>query len=161
MTHPTKSRGTTAMPAALAAALATGLAPVPPPPAREAAMKEALLARLRGGPARFLTVRRDDGDWQPLAPDIAIKILDSDASMQAFLLRLAPGACLPAHDHADDEMCFVLEGEATLGDLTVAAGDYHMARAGSRHGDVRTRTGCVLLIRYGVGANPHRAAMGR
>jgi anti-sigma factor ChrR (cupin superfamily) len=119
-----------------------------------------LLRRLDGDAQRFVTVHRDDGKWEQLAPDIAMKILDSDESMQAFLLRLDAGARLPSHPHASDEMCFVLEGEAALGDLVVGAGDYHLARAGSMHGDVTTRTGCLLLIRYGGGGgNPHREAV--
>jgi anti-sigma factor ChrR (cupin superfamily) len=142
----------------LAAELAAASAPAALAPKRQAAIRERLLARVR--PAqRFVTVRSDDGVWQALAPDIAMKVLDSDDSMQAFLLRLEPGACLPSHPHAEDEMCFVLEGEATLGDVTVGPGDYHLARAGTVHGDVTTRTGCLLLIRYGSGVAPHREAL--
>jgi quercetin dioxygenase-like cupin family protein len=141
---------------ALASELAIPGAPVRLAPERQAAIKERLLARVHGDAQRFVTVRRDDGVWRPLAPDISMKILDSDASMQAYLLRLAPGACLPGHPHSDDEMCYVLEGEATLGDITVGPGDYHLARAGSAHGDVTTRTGCLLLIRSGSGGAPHR-----
>ncbi|MEO8755781.1 MAG: cupin domain-containing protein [Casimicrobiaceae bacterium] len=142
----------------LAGELAAASAPVALAPERQAVLRERLLARVR--PAqRFVTVRSDDGVWQALAPDIAMKILDSDDSMQAFLLRLAPGACMPGHPHADDEMCFVLEGEATLGDVTVGPGDYHLARAGTTHGDVTTRTGCLLLIRCGSGVAPHQEAL--
>ena len=142
----------------LAAELATGGAAAALTPERQTLIRERLLSRVHGDSQRFVTVRRDDGAWQPLAPDISMKILDSDASMQAYLLRLAPGACLPGHPHADDEMCYVLEGDATLGDITVGPGDYHLARAGSAHGDVTTRTGCLLLIRSGSGAPTHRHA---
>ena len=121
-------------------------------------MAQRLTARVRSERTPFLTVRRDDGKWQQLAPDIAIKVLDSDESMQAFLLRLDPGACLPGHPHADDEMCYVIEGDARLGEVEVHAGDYHMARAGTAHGDVTTRNGCLLLIRYGSAPHPHRQA---
>jgi quercetin dioxygenase-like cupin family protein len=145
--------------AELAAALATSRAPVALAQERQAVIRDRLLARVRADARRFVTVRRDDGAWQSLAPDISIKILDSDDSMQAYLLRLAPGACLPGHPHAEDEMCFVLEGDATLGDVTVGAGDYHLARAGSAHGDVTTRAGCLLLIRSGSGAATHRHAL--
>jgi mannose-6-phosphate isomerase-like protein (cupin superfamily) len=140
----------------LAGELAAASAPATLAPERQMAIRQRLLARLRGDPPHFVTVRRDDGVWQPLAPDIAMKVLDSDDSMRAFLLRLAPGACLPGHPHAEDEMSFVLEGECTLGDVTVGPGDFHLARAGSVHGDVTTRTGCLLLIRNGSGAAGHR-----
>jgi mannose-6-phosphate isomerase-like protein (cupin superfamily) len=143
----------------LVAALATSGAPVALAQERQALIRDRLVARVRADARRFVTVRRDDGAWQSLAPDISIKVLDSDDSMQAYLLRLAPGACLPGHPHAEDEMCFVLEGDATLGDVTVGAGDYHLARAGSAHGDVTTRTGCLLLIRSGSGTATHGQAL--
>jgi mannose-6-phosphate isomerase-like protein (cupin superfamily) len=135
----------------LAGQLAAASAPATLAPERQMAIGQRLLARVRGDPRHFVTVRRDDGVWRSLAPDISMKVLHSDDSMQAFLLRLEPGACLPGHPHVDDEMCFVLEGEATLGDVTVGPGDYHLARAGSVHGDVTTRTGCLLLLRSGSG----------
>jgi quercetin dioxygenase-like cupin family protein len=150
-----------ALPDDVLQALASGGAVAPPAPERIAAMKARVLAAADAAAPAFVTVHRDDGAWQPLAPDIAIRVLDSDDTMQAYLLKLAPGACLPAHPHPADEMCFVLEGDATLGDLVVGAGDYHLARAGSTHGDVTTRNGCVLLIRAGSGAAPHRAAAGK
>ena len=135
----------------LAGELAAAIAPATLAPERQMTIRQRLLARVHGDPSHFVTVRRDDGVWQSLAPDIAMKVLDSDDSMRAFLLRLAPGACLPGHRHAEDEMSFVLEGECTLGDVTVGPGDYHLARAGSAHGDVTTRTGCLLLVRSGSG----------
>lgn len=154
-----KAAGAQALPVGFAGELAAAGAPALLAPERQAALRERLLERVRGNLQRFVTVRRDDGVWQALAPDISLKILDSDESMQAYLLRLAPGACLPGHPHVHDEMCFVLEGDATLGDVTVGPGDYHLARAGSAHGDVTTRTGCLLLIRSGSGIDPHRHAL--
>lgn len=127
-------------------------------PERKAAMWAAIENRLRDSRTPFVTTRRDSGTWQQLAPDIAIKVLDRDAGMETFLLRLAPGACLPAHAHADDEMCYVLEGDARLGDVEVGPGDYHLARAGTMHGDVTSRDGCLLLIRYGGGTPSYAAA---
>jgi len=68
---------------------------------------------LRDPAPRFVTVRSAEGAWVPLAPNIAVKVLDDDGTMQAFLLRLDPGAKLPAHEHPEvDEMCVVLQGKA-------------------------------------------------
>jgi mannose-6-phosphate isomerase-like protein (cupin superfamily) len=156
---PAKAAPVPALPHDVAEALAAATAPMPLPPARKHALAERLLARVRADTGRFVTVRRDDGQWEQLAPDIAMKILDRSDAMQAFLLRLDAGACLPSHPHAEDEMCFVLEGTAQLGDLEVRAGDYHLAPAGSTHGDVTTRTGCLLLLRTGSNVNPHREAI--
>jgi len=79
-----------------------------------------------------------------------------DAAMQAFLLRFDPGARLPAHDNAGDEVCVVLEGSVRLGDVEVSAGDYHFASAGSAHGEVYSANGALLFIRTKSGAIPHR-----
>lgn len=138
-----------ALPRELAQALSSEIGAVDPPPARNRAMRARVLAAVSGAASPFLTVRSGDGTWRQIAPDIAMKVLDSDDSMQAFLLKLDAGACMPAHPHTMDEMCFVLEGDAMLGDFAVGPGDYHMARAGTEHGDITTRNGCLLLIRYG------------
>ncbi|HZQ62288.1 MAG TPA: cupin domain-containing protein, partial [Casimicrobiaceae bacterium] len=104
---------------------------------------------------RFLTVRTTDGDWVPIAPGIAVKHLQDDGTMQSFLLRLDPGARLPAHDHPEcDEHCIVVEGSARLGDVVVHRGDYHVAYAGSRHGEVTSDTGAILFLRTASGTIP-------
>jgi anti-sigma factor ChrR (cupin superfamily) len=133
------------LPPELGARIAQALAPIAPAPARFAAMRGKVLERVRNA-ERFVTVRKRDGEWVALAPDIAMKALHDDAAMRSFLLRLAPGACLPAHEHPQAELCVVLEGDCTLGELELGAGDFHRAAAGTRHGDVRSRAGCVLFI---------------
>lgn len=160
MRHDHKRSASPVLPPDLERALAAASAPLALTPARKTALGERLMVRVKGEARRFVTVRRTDGKWEQLAPDIAMKILDGSDSMQAFLLRLDAGACLPSHPHADDEMCFVLEGEVTLGDVTVGPGDYHLARAGTSHGDITTRTGCLLLMRTGS-ADAHRHALAR
>ena len=52
---------------------------------------------------------------------------------------------MPAHDHGFPEECLVLQGEITIGDITVCAGDYHFAAKGARHGTLTTRTGALLF----------------
>lgn len=150
---PMADDGDEALPAPFAQAIAAAIAPVTLAPARRDALRERILVRA-GAP--FVTVRAADGSWTMLAPGAAIKMLHDDGTMQAFLLRLDAGACLPAHEHAhSDELCVVLEGTATLGDVTVAAGDYHLARRGSAHGVVRSTSGALLFIRTASGPLPH------
>jgi hypothetical protein len=83
----------------------------------------------------------------PVAPGVNAKMLHVDETGYSFLLRLDPGATLPGHPHDGDEECIVLEGEARLGDLNILAGDYHLARRGSRHGDIFSPDGALLYIR--------------
>jgi quercetin dioxygenase-like cupin family protein len=122
-----------------------------PPPERVSALRQRVLAvtgaAARAGRVEHLTIRGADGRWLPLLPGIGIKLLREDASTRSYLLRMAPGATLPAHDHSDDEECVVLEGDIRLGDVHARAGDYHLARSGLPHGDLRTDGGCLLFLR--------------
>ncbi len=143
-----------ALPETLVDELALALAPIAPAPARSAALKERIAARVGRERRRFVTVRAADGSWQPVAPGIAIKVLDDDGSMQAFLLRLDPGARLPAHVHASDELCVVLEGALRMGDISIGAGDYHLALAGSGHDDIVSEGGALVFVRTAAGPLP-------
>ena len=51
----------------------------------------------------------------------------------------------------------MLEGSVRLGEVEVSAGDYHVARAGTIHGEVVSETGAVLYIRTKSGTISHRA----
>jgi quercetin dioxygenase-like cupin family protein len=138
-------------------ALASAIAPRMPERERADALRQRILDRVRRERQRFLTVRTTDGTWEPLAPSVAVKILEDDGAMQTFLLRLDPGARLPAHDHPrGDELCVVMEGTVSLGGIEVSAGDYHVAFAGSTHGEIVSATGAVLFIRTASGAIAHR-----
>jgi quercetin dioxygenase-like cupin family protein len=144
------------LPANVEEALVSAIAPLEPTQARAASIRARLVDRVRGDARRFVTVRTSDGAWIPLAPKVAMKMLDDDGAMQAFLLRFDPGARLAAHDHAGDEVCLVLEGSVRLGEVEVGAGDYHFAPAGSAHGEVYSANGALLFIRTKSGAIPHR-----
>ena len=154
MDRKSKSMRASAMPAALEVQIAEALAPIVPEPARGAAMRSALLARVRADQPRFVTVRSSDGGWVPFAPKVALKMLEDDGAMQAFLLKFDAGWRVDAHDHPGDELCLVLEGDFRLGDLELGAGDYHVARRGTRHGEASSRGGCLLFIRVPSGTIP-------
>ena len=147
MTAKAKSpRATAALPSSLAARLAAALAPTDVAPARLAAMRDKVLARVREETPRFVTVRSADGEWVALAPDVAYKILHDDGALLSFLLKLDAGARYPRHEHPGGELSFVVAGECTVDGTTYCAGDFQVARAGSEHGELWTRSGCVLLI---------------
>jgi anti-sigma factor ChrR (cupin superfamily) len=94
-----------------------------------------------------LTIRQDEGEWQPLVAGVERKMLASPVPGRVtFLIRGRPGARFPAHPHAEDEECFVLEGDITFDTLTLRAGDYHVARRGSPHPKATTQGGCLLLM---------------
>ncbi|HMV54252.1 MAG: cupin domain-containing protein [Burkholderiales bacterium] len=135
---------------ALAGALAGALEPLPPASARGAALRSRLLERARASreeSGRFITVRRDEGEWRPLVDGVRVKMLNDGAAARSVLVDIEPGGVLPIHRHNEHEECVVLRGEAQLGDLVVREGDYHIALAGSRHGRVSSRSGALLYLR--------------
>jgi quercetin dioxygenase-like cupin family protein len=95
-----------------------------------------------------LTIRTDEGQWEPLAPGFERKMLSTDGpnGRVTFLVRGEPGARFPAHEHPDDEECYVIEGDLTFDTLTLQAGDYHRAHRGQPHPGASTEAGCLLLI---------------
>jgi quercetin dioxygenase-like cupin family protein len=97
--------------------------------------------------AGTVTVRAAEGAWVRLGRGIDRKILHRAPSGRlTYLVRGQPGARLPAHQHDDDEEIYVLEGDLTLGPLTLRAGDYHLAPRGFHHPTATTAGGCLLLV---------------
>ena len=95
-----------------------------------------------------ITVHAGQEGWQPFLDGIRMKVLHEDGNTLSYLLRLAPGAILPAHRHVQDEECMVLQGDLRCGhDLVVRAGDYHRAREGVPHGQITTDHGALVFIR--------------
>lgn len=133
----------------LADALRLAQAPVLPPPARTQALRARILERAAADrrQAAHLTIHGSEGEWIRLLPGVHIKVLREGEENRSYLLRMAPGTRLPAHQHSADEECMVLEGEVWLGEVHAHAGDYHLARRGVPHGEVRSDTGCLLFLR--------------
>jgi anti-sigma factor ChrR (cupin superfamily) len=121
-------------------------AEVAPPPGLFERVEAAIRSRAQQLPGT-LTIRHDEGEWEPLVEGVERKMLSSPvAGRVTFLIRGRPGARFPAHPHADDEECFVLEGDISFDTLTLQAGDYHLAHRGNPHPIGITRGGCLLLI---------------
>ena len=132
--------------------LAEAIAPIDPPLARTAGLRKRVLRHTRAsqtiGKSELLTIRAHEG-WKTIAPGVEMKDLyvDHVSHTRSFLLRMQPGASMPEHDHAGDEECVMLEGEASLGGIALRAGDYHVAPKGALHGVLSTQTGAMLYVR--------------
>ena len=143
-------KGTDALDSDTIAELALAIEPQEPSADRRDAMHARILARVRSrSPEGTVTVRAREGNWIHIAPLIEIKVLSEDRARntQTTLWRMHSGAVLPAHEHAVDEECLVLEGEIHLGEHYVRAGDYHVALAGHRHPNLESTEGALFLIR--------------
>lgn len=129
------------------------VAPEAPPPT----LRTNLLARARGLTAiQAHTVRGAEGEWKTVIPGIEVKTLlyDAGGGMVSFLLRAQPGAQLPAHGHRAYEECLVLEGEFTMGDHVLRAGDFQAGHPGEQHPVATTRTGTLVYLRGSVDDYP-------
>jgi len=88
-------------------------------------------------------------DFQATGVDgVSVRKLHVDpVSAQAtMLVRMEPGSAYPAHRHAADEICYVLEGELAVGEQRMAAGDFQHVSRGQVHQVQSTTAGCLLLI---------------
>lgn len=130
------------------------LAPIQPAPEARGRVRATLLARAqaerKAAAHTFFTIRAEEGKWHELHPGVKLKLLYRDKTTQTFLLDIAPNTIVPSHDHPSNEECFVMRGEAFVGDVHLRAGDYHFAHQGSRHTGLRSEIGALFLIRTGA-----------
>lgn len=132
--------------------------PTPPPgmavtPCAARTIRHRLMERVADDDRSHLTIADDAGDWQSFLPGVTIKVLREHAGVLSYLLRLEPGACLPAHRHPQDEECIVLDGRLRVGTrIEIGPGSYHLAHGGALHATITAVTGATIFLR---GAVPH------
>lgn len=86
--------------------------------------------------------------WQKSRyPGIETKTLlvDKSSGLLTSLLRMAPGAKLPDHEHVEIEQTWVIEGSLECSEGVCAAGDFVWRPAGSRHEAWAGPDGALLL----------------
>ncbi len=126
--------------------LLEAVAPETPPPG----LRAKVLGRVQTAATMTAHIlHAGEGAWKLVIPGIEIKTLlyDAQARMVSFLLRAQPGASLPPHGHRAYEECLVLEGEFTMGDLTLRAGDFVTGHPGEEHPPATTHTGVLVYLR--------------
>lgn len=121
-------------------------------------LRAKVLARINGPASmkELITLRGNEGNWIQVRRGIEVKVLfrDQDSKSRSFLMRVHAGASFPAHTHDGVEECLVLEGEFNMGDLTLRAGDYHLAPQGAVHTELTSCTGALLFFRTSVTEYP-------
>jgi anti-sigma factor ChrR (cupin superfamily) len=84
-------------------------------------------------------------DWQPFREGVEIyPIYKSKLGCSAALLRYAPGATVPAHEHVGFEHILVLNGEQRDEHNQYNEGTLVISPPGTSHSIV-SETGCVVL----------------
>lgn len=85
--------------------------------------------------SRFVDVEALPWQESERHPGVATKTLlvDRSCGLLTMLLRMAPGAKLPYHEHVLIEQTWVLEGSLECGEGVCRAGQFVWRPAGSRH----------------------------
>jgi len=109
-------------------------------------MLSGLLPPFGNNLSRTVFANQEDA-WLEIGAGVLKKNLWSDDTRTSRFYRLQPGARMPEHTHLLDEECMMLEGEVFLGDLLLRTGDYHLAPAGTGHGEIYSDVGATLFIR--------------
>ncbi len=85
--------------------------------------------------------------WERWFEGVEAKVLfETAAGHRTLFLRVAAGAEFPDHDHAAIEELCVLDGACSFGEIEMKTGDYFRFSAGTRHEQLRTKVGCLLLV---------------
>jgi len=85
-------------------------------------------------------------------PGVETKTLlaDRKTGLLTLLLRMAPGAKLPDHEHVEIEQTYVLEGSLVCPEGECKAGEFVWRPAGSRHEAWGGPQGGVMLAMFQV-----------
>ena len=151
-----KNHDAPSLDAALIEAMAIATPPEAPPVDAIARMHEQLFQRIHALSPDYIFVHSHEGEWVPLLRGVELKLLRQDGDQRSYLLRMAAGSRIPPHEHALDEESLVLQGEVTINEVLCRSGDYHFAPRGKLHGWLTSEAGCVLFVRGGIEAHPHR-----
>ena len=76
--------------------------------------------------------------------------IDRETGMLTALMRMAPGARLPDHEHVKVEQTYVLEGSLLCGEGECRAGQFVWRPAGSRHAAWAGPQGGLFLAMFQV-----------
>lgn len=152
-TRPPPPANVDALDADITQALTQAQHATPAPPDLVERVRQRVMARVaQDSTARHLTVKAEDDRWRPFGPGVDRKVLHLSEGVMSYLLRLAPGATLPAHRHPIDEECVVLEGTLRIGDdLELRAGGFHLGRKNVAHASITSDLGAIIYLR---GAEP-------
>ena len=97
--------------------------------------------------SRFVDI--DELPWEPTEfPGVEAKTLlvDHTTGLLTALMRMAPGARLPDHEHVRIEQTYVLEGHLVDAEGEVSAGNFVWRPAGSRHEAWSPQGGLMLAV---------------
>ena len=88
----------------------------------------------------------DEKRWRDVGAGLCVLDLYEENGRRLQLVRLAPGGRILAHQHAGNEVTYVIRGSMVVDGVRLRAGDVLNAPAGSIHRDSYSNEGCELMI---------------
>jgi anti-sigma factor ChrR (cupin superfamily) len=119
-----------------------------PAPSLQRRLARRISEETGGEPVLPTTRQWLEPQWEEVAPGISCKLLATDTEKQrvSMLVRLAPGADYPPHNHAGVEELHLLDGELWIDDRKLYPGDYNRAERGTGDDRVWSETGCTCVL---------------
>jgi len=77
-------------------------------------------------------------------------LVDRKTGVLTLLMKMAPGARLPDHEHVEIEQTYVLQGSLVCGEGECKAGEFVWRPAGSRHEAWAGAQGGVMLAMFQI-----------
>ncbi len=95
-----------------------------------------------------VSIRANEGVWVEILPGVEKKqlLIDRKLGTESYLLRMAPGAELLPHQHTKTEECYMIAGDATIGEEHYEQGDYLAIPAGTSHPMIFSQGGALMYI---------------
>lgn len=142
-----------------AESLVAGIELAAPVPALSTSLRDKLLSRLGQLPGPLSTATPGPGFLLLAAPTESrwlrtpfkgvrqrMLYVDPQTQYATYLFKMAPGSVVPAHRHHGSEQCWVVQGDAQCGTMSVTTGDFFVAEKDTLHEPLTTQQGCILLI---------------
>lgn len=81
------------------------------------------------------TLNANAGEWIVFGSGVRYRELrrDEELGRRTIFLDVEAGARIPAHDHPQDEECYMISGDLQIGDEALGPDDYLFARRGASH----------------------------
>ena len=134
-------------------AMAVDIQPVSMDEQQNARLKQKVMSRIKSpATSEGIIVHAAQVDWIELNEFLSIKVLTRDVhnKVQTSYWRLQPGAVIPWHSHQNQEDCLVLEGDLSVGEQCLMAGDFNQMDKGTSHGPITTVGGALLYLKHDI-----------
>ena len=88
----------------------------------------------------------DEKRWRDVGAGLCVLDLHEESGRRLQLVRLAPGGRILAHQHAGNEVMYVIRGSIVVDGTRLRSGDVLTSAPGTIHRDSYSNEGCELML---------------